>query len=68
MFSSYTQLDCKGYALSVTFYRIEIELFVLKLCPDLLGQSFSKLSYGSSSDQKSKSHQNHCKININVLL
>ena len=28
-FSSYIQFDCKGYALSDTSYRIEIELLVL---------------------------------------
>ena len=32
-FSSYIQFDCEGYALSDTFYRIEIELLVFKLCP-----------------------------------
>ena len=36
-FSSHIQFDCEGYALSDTFYRIEIELFVFKLCPVLLG-------------------------------
>ena len=36
MFSSYIQFDCEGYALSDTFYRIEIELLVFKLCPVLV--------------------------------
>ena len=36
-FSSYMQFDCKGYALSDTFYRIEIELLGFKLCPVLFG-------------------------------
>ena len=36
-FSSYIQFDCKGYVLSDTFYRIEIELLVFKLYPVLLG-------------------------------
>ena len=30
-FSSYIQFDCEGYALSDTFYRIEIELLVFKV-------------------------------------
>ena len=35
-FSSYIQFDCEGYALSDTFYRIEIEpLLLFKLCPVL---------------------------------
>ena len=36
-FSSYIQFDCEGYALSDTFYRTEIELLVVKLCPVLFG-------------------------------
>ena len=32
-FNSYTLFHCKGYTLSDTFYRIEIELLVFKLCP-----------------------------------
>ena len=36
-FSSYIQFDSEGYALSGTFYRIEIELLVFKLCPVLFG-------------------------------
>ena len=36
-------------------YRIEIELLLFKFCPALFGQSFSKLSSGCSSEQKSKS-------------
>ena len=28
---SYIQFDCEGYALSDTFYRIEIELLVFQL-------------------------------------
>ena len=35
--NSYIMFDCEGYALSDTFYRIEIELLVSKLCPDLFG-------------------------------
>ena len=49
-FSSDIQFDCKGYTLSGTFYRIEIELLVFKLCPVLFGKSFSKLSFGCSSE------------------
>ena len=30
-FSSYIRFDCKGYALSDTFYRFEIELLVFTL-------------------------------------
>ena len=37
MFSSCIQFDCKGYALSDTFYRIEIELLVVKLCLVIFG-------------------------------
>ena len=36
-FSSYKQFDCEGYALSDTFYRIEIKLLIFKLCPVLFG-------------------------------
>ena len=36
-FSSYVQFDCEGYALSDTFYRIEIELSGFKLCSVLFG-------------------------------
>ena len=36
-FRSYIQFDCEGYTLSDTFYRIEIELLVSKLCPVLFG-------------------------------
>ena len=36
-FNSYILFDCKGYALSDTFYRIEIKLLVFKLCPVLSG-------------------------------
>ena len=36
-FSSYIQFDCEGYAISDTFYRIEIELSVFNLCPVLFG-------------------------------
>ena len=43
-FSSYIQFDCEGYALSDTFYRIEIELLVFKLCPVLFWVFISKLS------------------------
>ena len=35
--NSYILFDCEGYALSDTFYRIEIELLVFKLCPCLFG-------------------------------
>ena len=35
--SSYIQFDCEGYVLSDTFYTIEIELLVFKLCPVLFG-------------------------------
>ena len=55
----YIQFDCEGYALSDTFYRIEIELLVFKLCPVLIGQSFSKLSSGCSSEWK-MNHLKHC--------
>ena len=41
-FSSYIQFDCEGYALSDTFYRIEIELLVFKLCPVFSGGHFSE--------------------------
>ena len=54
-FSSYIQFDCEGYALSDTFYGIEIELLVFKLCPVLFGQSFSKLSSGCSFERKNES-------------
>ena len=47
------QFDCEGYALSDTFYRIEIELLVFKLCPVYLGSPFFKLSSGCSSEWKS---------------
>ena len=33
MFNSYIFFDCEGYALSDTFYIIEIEPLVFKLCP-----------------------------------
>ena len=36
-FSSYIQFDCEDYALSDTFYRIEIELLVFTLSPVLVG-------------------------------
>ena len=39
-FSSYIQFDCKGYVLSDTFYRTEIEQLVFKLYPVLLGSRF----------------------------
>ena len=54
-FSSYIQFDCEGYALSDTFYRIEIELLGFILCPVLFGKSFSKLSSGSSFEWESES-------------
>ena len=39
-FSSYTQFDCEGYALSDTFYRIEVELLVLSYVQFYLGSHF----------------------------
>ena len=39
-FSSYIQFDCEGYALSDTFYRIEIELLVLSYVQFYLGSHF----------------------------
>ena len=36
------RFDCEGYALSGTFYRIEIELLVFKLCPVCSGSHFSE--------------------------
>ena len=39
----------------IPFYRIEIELLVLKLCPVLFRWSFSKLRTGCSSEWKSES-------------
>ena len=44
-----------GYEPSDTFYRIEIELLVFKLCPVLFGKSFSKLSSGCSSEWENES-------------
>ena len=35
--NSYILFDCEGYALSDTFYRIETELLVFKLCSVLFG-------------------------------
>ena len=49
---------CGGYAPSNTFYKIEIELLVFKLCPVLFGLSFSNLSSGCSSEWK----MNHLKL------
>ena len=50
-------MHCEGYALPDTFYRIEIELLVFKLCPVLFRWSFSKLSSGCSSEGKRESPQ-----------
>ena len=36
-FNSYILFHCEGYALSDTFYKIEIQLLVFKLCPVLFG-------------------------------
>ena len=36
-FNSFILVDSQGYALSVTFYRIDIELLIFKLCPVLFG-------------------------------
>ena len=53
--NSHIQFDGEGYALSDTFYRIEIELLVFKLCPVLVRWSFSKLSSGCSPKWKNES-------------
>ena len=54
---------CGGYAPSNTFYKIEIELLVFKLCPVLFGLSFSNLSSGCSSEWK----MNHLKLYYEAL-
>ena len=43
---------CEGYALSDTFYRIEIELLVFRLCPVLFRWSFLRTSEADGRVEK----------------
>ena len=52
---SHCVIVAEGYALSDTFYRIEIEPLIFKLCSVLFGYSFSKLTSRCSSERKSES-------------
>ena len=52
MFKSYILFDCEGYALSDTFYRIEIELLVFRLCPGFFGDHFPSWPLAAHQSEK----------------